>query len=601
MSKILRIDLGTQQISTETVDPSLEEKYIGGSGVAVAILTEEVSPETDAFDPINRLIFSVGPFCGTLVPYCGRHFVTAKSPLTGLIGESSSGGFFGKELKFTGYDHVIIQGKSEKPVFLWINNDQVEIKDAGELWGKKTSETEAAVKSILGDEKVLVASIGIAGEKLVKYACIMNEETRAAGRCGLGAVMGSKNLKAIAVRGSIKPEVADKEALKEVVKGIHGLLKDNPMNLVYKNYGTPTSMDTMAGVGDVPIKNYTLSRWKGTKKLGTTAIEARGEVKHHACYNCPTACTGIIESDGKWSRWPEYETLAMLGSNLQVDDLEKVIEWNRKVNDFGMDTISLGGTIAMFLEAAATGKIEVNLEDYGVPKDPETGEWQVWGCIEAIEKLIDLIGNRNGIGDELAEGVHSFCEKNNLPAELNTTAKKMEIPAHEPRCNNMTALDYATTPRGAYHCYLPMHLSTTMNLKKEVGLTAAVDRFDTTSVGVEAVVKIQNVSEAYCACGGCIFGFNFLNEITPWIESLNAITGGSMTVESWVKVGQDLWDLKRKYSIKCGISKADDKIGARFSKLIKKGGTRKNVPPVADMLPLYYEARGWDAEGIPPN
>ncbi|TFG14909.1 MAG: hypothetical protein EU535_02715 [Promethearchaeota archaeon] len=594
MGKIARVDLGTKEIKIEDTKPEDEEKYIGGMGVATAIFTREVPANIDAFDEKNLFILSVGPFCGTAVPYCGRHFLVSKSPLTNILGEASSGGMFGKEFKSTGFDILIVSGKSEKPVYLWINDNNIEIKDASELWGRGTQETDAKIKEELGDDKVKIATIGPAGENLVNFACIINDNHHAAGRCGMGAVMGTKKLKAIAVKGTNKIPVADKEGVTEAAKNVRELTKESGLGMVMAESGTPVHLDSMASVGDVILKNYTIGRWTGVKKIGAKAIRERGELKHHGCFNCPTACRGFIEYQGEWVSRPEYETLGMLGSNLLVDDLETLIKWNLLVNDLGLDSITLGAVLGCFLECIDRELIDIDITQFGFSKD------QVWGATQPIEKLIPKIAYREGIGDELAEGVRIFCEKRKLPDELAMHGKGLEVPAHEPRANNLTALDYATTPRGAYHCYEPMHLSSYMNLKEEIGLTTQVEKFSTNATEVaEAVIKIQDASEAYAASGGCIFGFWFTHKITPWIEGLNAITGKSYSVDSWMEAGKNIVDMKRKFNIQCGVTKADDNYGKRFNTPLDKGGARNNVPPLEDMLPKYYEIRGWDSEGIP--
>ena len=594
MGKIVRVDLGTKEIKIEDVAAEDEEKYIGGAGVAAAIFTREIPAEIDPFDDKNLLIYSVGPFCGTAVPFCGRHFVMAKSPLTKILGESSSGGFFGKELKATGFDILIIKGKSDKPVYLWIKDGTVEIKDASGLWGKGTQEANDEIINSLGDDKIKVATIGPAGENLVNIACIINDKNHAAGRCGMGAVMGSKNLKAIAVRGTGKIPVENKEGVSEAAKKVRELLKRSALGMVMAESGTPVHLDSMASVGDVILKNYTIGRWTGVKKIGAKAMRERGEVKMHGCFNCPTACRGFMEYEGKWVTRPEYETLGMLGSNLLVDDLEALIKWNLLVNDLGLDSISLGAVLGCFLESIDRELIDIDISQFGFSKD------QIWGAVQPIEKLIPMIAYREGLGDELSEGVRGFCEKKGVPDELAMHGKGLEVPAHEPRANNLTALDYATTPRGAYHCYEPMHLSSYMNLKEEIGLTTQVQKFSTNVAEVaEAVIKIQDASEAYSACGGCIFGFWFIHELTPWIDGLNAITGRTYSVDTWMEAGKNIVDMKRKFNIQCGITKSDDTYGKRFFTPLAKGGARNNVPPLENMLPKYYELRGWDANGIP--
>jgi aldehyde:ferredoxin oxidoreductase len=592
LEKILRINLTNNQISTEKVLENDLEKYIGGMGVATAIFTREVPAEIEPYDEKNLLIFSIGPFCGTSVPFCSRHFIMAKSPLTNILGESSSGGFWGTELKFAGFSHILIKGKSKKPVFLWINDNIIELKDASDLWGKGVFETQERIKTKLGDEKIKIALIGPAGENLVSYASIMNDQDRAAGRCGLGAIMGSKKLKAIAVRGSGRPEIIDREGLKINVKRIRELENDNPVLEIHKQYGTTLGMDNMPHIGDVPIKNFTMSRWLGTKKIGGYALMEK-EVRTHACFNCPVGCAKEIKYDGKWVRWPEYETLAMMGSNLLVDDLDEIIKWNVKINDLGMDTISLGSTIAMFLEAIERKLL--NIDELGLYFKSK----KLWGTAEIIDKLIGIIAYREGIGNDLAKGVRYFCEKHNLPDDLATHGKGLEVPAHEPRANNMTALDYVTSPRGAYHCYMPMDISSGMYIKEELGIINVIDRFSNEKRIAELVKIVQDASEAYSACGGCIFGFKWIPEITPWIDCLNAITGRKYSVESWTKAGETIFNMKRAYNIKCGITKEDDKIGLRFLTPIEKGATRKNIPPIKELLPIYYSIRGWDTEGRP--
>ena len=597
MSKLLRIDLTTKEFKIDEVPSSLEEDFIGGAGVAAAIFTREVLGNVDPFSPDNLLIFSVGPICGTSVPYCGRHFVMAKSPLTNILGESSAGGFFGNELKRTGFDHIIIKGKSNNPVYLWIENEKVEIRDATGLWGKKTRETEDILKEELG-EKVKIASIGPAGENLVKFASIMSEKGHAAGRCGMGAVMGSKKLKAIAVHGTKEVPIKDEVKLSDALKELRKIAKEYPMSQVMHDFGTMIHMDNYTSVGDVPIKNFTLSRWSGTKKIGVYALFEGREVQHYACFNCATACRGRIKYKEEWVAWPEYEFLAMMGSNLYVDDLEALIRWNVMVNDLGIDCISLGGVLGVFLEAAERNLFDIDYNKLEFEKDTETGQFNTWGATKAIENLIKMIASREGIGNDIAEGVRSLCQNKNLPEDLHFHGKGLEIPAHEPRSNNMTALDLATSSRGAYHGFEPLHLSFVAHLKKELGLTERIDPY-CVDEAVDAVKKIQDACEAYTATGGCMFGFWYSGEIAPWVNALNAITGRSYTVEEWVRVGEKLFNMKRKYNLQCGITSKDDSIGSRFAIPIPKGGTKKNVPPLEEMLKKYYKMWNWDSEGKP--
>ena len=594
MGKILRIDLGSKNFTTEIVDPELEEKYIGGAGVAAAIFIKEVPPGIDPFNAQNLLIFSLGPICGTPIPYCGRHFVMAKSPLTRILGESSAGGFFGNELKKAGYDHIIINGISKNPVYVWIHNDNVEIRDATELWGKGTRETEDFLKKEIGNENVKLASIGPAGENLVKFASIMSDKSHAAGRCGMGAIMGSKKLKAIVVCGTKDIFIKNEEKLKDAAQKVRTIAKTAPLSVVMHDVGTLAHMDNYVSAGDVPIKNFTLSRWKGTKKIGFYALKDKYELQHFSCFNCWTACRGKIKYNNEWFEWPEYEFLAMMGSNLFVDDLEALIRWNIIVNDLGMDCISLGGILGVFFEAVERNLIEIDFNKLKFEKDAETDQYKIWGASSAIENLIKLIAFREDIGNDLADGVRLFCKSNNLPDDLNIQGKGLEVPAHEPRSNNMTALDLATSSRGAYHGYEPFHLSFATHFKKELGLNERIDAFSSGEDVVSAVKKLQDACESYTATGGCMFGFFYSSEISPWVEAVNAITGRSYTIKDWVDIGENLFNLKRKYNTQCGITKEDDSIGTRFSIPIPKGGTKGNIPPLKEMLEKYYNLRGWD-------
>ena len=593
MSKILRINLSNNDISQEEISAEDELHFIGGIGVSTAIFTREVPSDVDPLGKENPLIFSVGPFCGTAIPFCGRHFVMAKSPITNILGEASSGGFFGKELKSTGFDFVIIEGKSENPVFISIKDGKAEILDATNLWGKGTQETDEVIKEKLGDQNVKIATIGPAGENLVKFACIINDRHHAAGRCGLGAVMGSKKLKAITVRGTGKVPVYENEKVLNAAKELRDLLSKSGLGMVMADSGTPVHLDSMASVGDIILKNWTEGRWTGVKQIGAKALQARGEVKMHGCFNCPTACRGYVEYEGDWVSRPEYETLGMLGSNLLVDDLEVLIKWNLLVNDLGLDSISLGGVLGCLLESVERELLPSEYNLLGFKKE------QVWGDTKSIENVIPMIAYREGVGNKLAEGVKKFCEIENLPEELSIHGKGLEVPAHEPRANNLTALDYATTPRGAYHCYEPMHLSSYMNQKEEIGLTERVDKFGSGEDVVEAVIKIQDAAEAYSASGGCIFGFWFIHKLQPWIDGLNGITGRSYSVESFMEAGQNIVNMKRAFNVKCGISIKNDTFGSRFFTPLEKGGTRKNVPPLGDLLHNYYQKRNWNENGIP--
>ena len=598
--KILRVDLSRDRISSETTDEPTMRKYIGGAGMGAKVLYDEVPPGVGWDDPQNRVIIASGPLGGTSVPGSGTFTVVTKGCLTEGAAASQANGFMGAYLKFSGFDSVIVQGAAQKPVYLYIHNNQAEIRDASALVDKDTWQIKEIIQEELGKEEreLSVFGIGPAGENLVKFASIMNEKGHAAGRCGMGAVMGSKKLKAIAVRGTKEVPIENEKKLSDALKELRKIAKEAPMSQAMHDFGTLIHMDNYVSAGDVPIKNFSLSRWSGTKKIGVYALVENREIQHYSCFNCATACRGRIKYKEEWVAWPEYEFLAMMGSNLYVDDLEALIKWNVMVNDLGIDCISLGGIIGVFLEAVERNLIDIDHFKVGFEKDTETEKFNIWGATKAIENIIEMIAFREDIGNDIAEGVKIFCQNKKLPDDLHLHGKGLEIPAHEPRSNNMTALDLATSSRGAYHGFEPLHLSFATHLKKELDLTERIDPY-CVDEAVNAVKKIQDACEAYVATGGCIFGFWYSAEITPWVNALNAITGRSYTVENWVQVGENLFNMKRKYNLQCGITSKDDSIGSRFSIPIPKGGTKKNVPPLEDMLEKYYKMRNWDSEGKP--
>ena len=406
--KILRVDLTKGKVEAEKLDENLAKKFIGGSGLATKILYDETGPETDPLGPDNRLIFMTGPFAATPIITSGRHHVVTKSPLTGAYTESDSGGTWGPFLKRAGFDGIVVSGKSSKPVYLWVADGKAEIRDASRLWGMDTYDVEPVIRKETRNEAV-VASIGPGGEKAVRYASIMNDgkDARAAGRGGAGAVMGSKNLKAIAVHGSLQVEIADPEGLRASLKEISPMVAKNAEGM--RKNGTAGGLATFEALGSLPLQNWKYQgRWEqGASKIAGPAMTERMLTGNYYCEKCVIGCGRRVKLDkGPFApvegAGPEYETVAMLGSLCLVDDLEAIAKANELCNRYGIDTISCGGAIAFAMEAYEKGLITKK----------ETGEIELqWGRGDVMVKMVEKIGKREGLGHLLGEGVRIAAEK----------------------------------------------------------------------------------------------------------------------------------------------------------------------------------------------
>lgn len=445
--QILRVNLSQGTASADAVDELFCRKYLGGAGFVSYFLLKELRPGIDPLDPENKLIFALGPVTGVPLPGSGRHCVGAKSPLTGGYAKSESGGFWGAELKHAGYDAIIVEGKAEKPVYLWIHNGEASIRDASHLWGKNTKETQETIRAELGDGLIRVAGIGPAGENLVRFACIMNGLKDAAGRGGMGAVMGSKNLKAIAVRGHKGPEVAEPERIKELRQWV---LDNSKLWASLHDLGTGAAM-VEAGVatGNLPVHNFLDGEFSTAVDISAQAIRDTIRVKMEACYACPVRCKKVVKFDEPYSvdpayGGPEYETLAALGANCGVGDLKAIAKGNELCGAYSLDTISTGVVISFAMECFENGLLTT--------KDTDGIELR-FGNAEAMLKIIDLIAKREGIGDILAEGTARAAQKIGKGAvEFAMQVKGLEIPMHDPRVKAALGLGYVVNPHGADHC-----------------------------------------------------------------------------------------------------------------------------------------------------
>ncbi|MBS7635704.1 aldehyde ferredoxin oxidoreductase family protein [Candidatus Bathyarchaeota archaeon] len=552
MGKILRVDLYLNKIKIENLNEEAYKKFIGGVGLAAKIIYDEVKPETSPFNPENRLVFMTGPLTGTLIPCTGRYVVCAKSPLTNAWGESHSSGFWARELKRAGYDGIIIEGKSEKPSYLVISDEEVRIEDAGALWGMDCFRTEETLKKRLG-ENFKVACIGPAGERLVRFASILNDEGRAAGRCGLGAVMGSKLLKAIAVKGIKEVPVKDPERIRNILRRIYPQIMSFPTTQIFASYGTSGELLTLHHeYGDVPIKNFTVGKWESINNISGENYNKVMVKGKRACWNCPISCWRYVKIEEgplaglELKRGPEYETFASLGSLLLNDRLDAIVKANYLCNCYGMDTISVGVCIAFAMECY----------EKGIITSRETDNLNLkWGNPEAIIRLIEAIGKRKGLGNILAEGVKRASELIGKGSErFAMHVKGLEMPMHDPRAFKGMGLQYAVSNRGACHLQGLIHRIEQGERMPDLKIYERLSRFEVKDKG-KVLAALQNWHEVLESLIIC----KFLGIAPGHIPGLYTLTTGlPVTLDHLLQAGERIYNLKRMFNVRCGISREDD-------------------------------------------
>ena len=596
MGKILRIDLTDKSIAEEELKAEELKQFIGGSGLGAKILFNETDGNTDPLGSENVLIYLTGPFVHTPVPTSGRHCIVAKSPLTGIWGESDIGGKWGVWLKSVGYDGLVVKGVSEYPVYVYMAPGKIEIRDARHLWGKDTYEIEGFLQEELGHE-IAISCIGIAGENLVKFASIMHEgkHARAAGRCGLGAVMGSKKLKAIVLtRGKLRPHLYNKEELLKDIKGIIPKLKEIKRDSTL--YGTSRSITPSEALGDLPIKNWQLGNWsEGAEKISGRKMAETILVGRYSCHGCPIACGRVVKiSNGPFSPVDgggyEYETGAMFGSNCLIDNMEAISKANELCNRYGLDTVTTGSVIAFTMEAF----------EKGILTEGDTNGLRInWGDAEVLLKLIELIAKRKGVGDILAEGSKRASDIiGHNSSRFAIHVKKLELPGHDPRCFNGLGLGYATSNRGACHTNSFAYVYMGRTSDSSLNILEPFDRLSHEGAG-KLVAVLQNLMALCDSLNICKFtGFGLQAEdLHRW---LNWVTGWNINFEEFLKTGERIYNLKRLYNVKCGIDRKEDNLPERILTLKREGlHAPERLPDLNKMLDEYYMVRGWDKNGIP--
>ena len=597
--KILYVNLSTKEACIKDLDIDYVHPVIGGAGLGIKMLYEEVNPKIDPFSPENKLIFSVGPLVGSGAPCVSRMAVVAKSPLTGAVGMSLSGGFFPTELKFAGYDAVIVSGKSDKPAYIWIHDDNVTIGDASDLWGLTTTDTQLILKEKLNHPEAKIACIGPAGENLVRYACIINER-RAAGRKGLGAVMGSKNLKAIAVKGTKKVKLAHEEKFRQALKKMHELMKQSPaLYPSFSKLGTPMTVEVTVELGILPAKNWTATGiFAPVETLGGEA-QSTYTVTRAGCYGCPVRCGQVkIVRNGPFAGFltegPEFESTYSLGTMVGVNYFPAVIAADRLCDEYGLDTISTGANIAFAMELLEKGILS---------QEDVDGINLKFGNYEALVKMIRKIAFREGFGNVLAEGVKRASEIIGRGSEKYALhIKGMELPGYDVRGAKAHGLNYATAYTGADH-----NRGYAIQEIFNVPVPYRVDR-----LAIEGKGKLckwnQDVRTAVCDCMPlCVFVFDMglaTNALELMAELYEALTGLKMKAEDVQKAGERVNNIARLFNFRAGFTRADDTLPARLMEEAIPGGPSKGQmisrEELNKMLDEYYEARGWDKEkGMP--
>jgi len=593
--QILRVDLTNKRITREKLQEEICKKFLGGAGLAANIIFKEVGPNVDPLSPDNKLVFALGPFNGTNIPGSGRWIVASKSPLTGIWGEACGGGYWGPEFKRTGYDALVIQGKADKPVYLWVCDGEAELKEAAHLWGKDAYETDRIIKNELADPMVRVACIGQAGEKLVKIACIVADSGHGiAARTGLGAIMGSKNLKAVAVRGRKKVKIAAPDRLKELVKEFVSKIPKDTKNL-FHDHGTPGFLSIHHYRGEVPVKYWTKKDWpERVEKLGGSTYTNTILVKPVACVPCPLSCHRYIkiEKPDKFKiegMGPEYETLCMLGTSCLIDDLPAVAKANDMCNRYGIDTISAGGIIGLLMEG---------YEKRWITKKDTDGIKMSWGDAEALMSTIERIALRAGFGNVLAEGIKATAKWIGKEAESAAVhVKGLDFPGHDPRAFFSMLINYATGNRGSCHLHGSSYFVHYGALIPEAGITEPPDPFSLERKGYIAA-KYQDYCEVFDSLVQCKF-MSFCQTMTDQVNMLSAVTGWRITAKKLLQIGERIYNLQRAFNVRLGISRKDDILPTRMFEDKNIGNQTVKIPPLEPMLNEYYRIRGWNAEGKP--
>jgi len=594
---VLRVDLSTGKISQEEVAEGIWKLYLGGSGYGAKVLYDEVGPEVKPYDDENRLIFATGPLQAAKQTGAAKFTVISKSPITGIFGESAAGAGWGAAFKAAGYDALIVQGRAEKPVYLQINDDQVEIRDAEKFWGTDAYEASDRILEDSGLNKASICTIGQAGENKVAIACIVVDKHSFAGRCGIGAVMGAKNLKAVVATGSKRVPVHNADKLAEINKNIGKTVHENTKDWL-RLHGTPFVEIGCDEAGDTPTKNWQMGGWpEGAEKLGVPLYTDVLAAKPHACSSCVVGCHREIEiTEPKQYAMkgpgPEYESLGMLGNNCLMDDVKALSMMNDLCNRYGLDCISMGSFLGYTMD----------LLEKGLMKPDDIGGVDLkWGDKDNMIKLIHELGMKKpGFGELFGDGLLPAAKKFGPEAEkLAPHVKGLDLPAHDPRAFFSLALNYATGSVGPHHERGNPQVASSGFLLPEAGVGEEVDRFkmDDSEFVAAKYQDYGTLTQASCHCKFMLFGGYSLSVM---LDTVNALTGWDWSMEDMLKTAERIFTLQRMVNVKYGIDRKDDKLPAAMFQPSEDGGRAGQAPHDFDSaLDRYYDLRGWDSSGIP--
>ena len=588
MQPILKIDLSTGKTEEYRIPEKWEKDFLGGASLAARILYSSLTRELNPLSPEAPLLFMMGPMTGTSGPTTGRFGICGKGPATGLWAESNIGGFWGPELRAAGYDGLWITGKALEPVYLWLNGNKLEVRKAAHLWGQNTYTTQDKVKEEIGQKSARVCVIGPAGEKQVLFASIMCDHGRMAGRTGMGAVMGAKNLKAIAVHGTNEIPVFDLAKYKPLRSESNRRLKDDNEAKILREVGTGGAANYAEYLGAMPVKYYSRGSFENIDSISGAKMTETILVGRSACQGCVIACGRVVNLNGDKTKrkGPEHETMVGFGANLLNDNLELIVDMGELCDRYGMDTISTSNTIGLAL----------HLYEKGLMTSKDTGGLELkWGDVDVIEELVRLIGSREGIGDIMAQGSRRFAAHFGAEEEA-VQVNGLEVAYHDPRGVSGMALSYATSPRGACHNQSDYFFVDWGHSQESLG----IDFYSRHAQAEKAanVAKHQDWRTIFNAIVMCIFA-NVEPEMQ--VRLINAACGLDWTIEDMMKAGERAWNLKRAINNRMGLTRANDKLPKALLEPFADGGSAGFVPDFEGMLSAYYQARGWDLETGKPS
>ncbi len=596
--KILRVDLSRGTTSVDEPDENFYRQYLGGSGFINYFLLKELKGGEDPLGPENKLVFATGPVTGVPIAGSGRNNVGAKSPLTNGHGSADVGGFWSAELKFAGYDAIIVDGKAKSPVYLWIEDGNVEIKDAQHLWGKTTGDVQKLIQKELGGGGIRVCQIGMGGENQVRYACVINDINHAAGRSGMGAVMGSKNLRAIAVRGHQKVELADAKVVNSLAKALRDAIAARRDTGMSKN-GTLGGLVGFNTISNLPTRNFKYGQFEGVDKISADALNEKVLVRRSGCYACPLRCKPEVAVGEPYNvvplyGGPEYETMGALGSNCGIDNLEAICKANQQCGAYGIDTIATGVTIAFAMECF----------ENGILTQKDTGGMKLnFGNAEAMLQLVEMIARKEGIGELLAEGTARAAKEIGKGAEeFAIHVKGQEVPMHEPRSKPGLGLGYTVSPTGADHCHnIHDHMYSTRvsERMKAMGIFEAVPPQELSATKVKLVINGSLWQHALNCLVFCMF-VPFTSD--KMVDLVNGITGWNTDYWELMKVSERCITMARAFNVREGMTKADDWLPKRFLTPFDSGplkGVAIKEEELAQARDTYYGMVGWDNDGKP--